>query len=77
MNYKMMNSGIGSGIGGAVHHAGITGGITIGGTHINTGMMEDDMSEGPSSPESTFDAADLIHGSMQDEVTAQLAAAGN
>ncbi|XP_005093358.1 DNA-binding protein P3A2 [Aplysia californica] len=67
----MMNSGIGNGV-----HGTMTGGITIGGSHINTGIMEDEMSDGPSSPESAFDAADLIHGSMTDEVTAQLAAAG-
>ena len=68
----MMNPGIGAGV-----HGTITGGITIGGQHVHTGMhLDDDMSDGPSSPESTFDAADLIHGSMQDEVTAQLAAAG-
>lgn len=66
----MMNSGIGNGV-----HATITGGI-IGGSHINHGIMEDDMSDNPSSPESTFDASDLMHSSMADEVTAQLAAAG-
>ncbi|CAG5125586.1 unnamed protein product [Candidula unifasciata] len=67
----MMNSGIGNGV-----HGTIAGGITIGGTHINHGIMEDDMSDNPSSPESTFDASDLMHSSITDEVTAQLAAAG-
>ena len=66
----MMNAGIGNAV-----HGAMAGGITIG-THINQAMMDDEMSDGPSSPESTFDAADLIHGSMNDEVTAQLAAAG-
>ncbi|BFZ10423.1 hypothetical protein BsWGS_13462 [Bradybaena similaris] len=67
----MMNSGIGNGV-----HGTIAGGITIGGTHINHGIMEDDMSDNPSSPESAFDTSDLMHSSMADEVTAQLAAAG-
>lgn len=45
-------------------------------TSINSGMMSDDMSE-PSSPESSFDASDLLGpGGMNDDVTAQLAHAG-
>lgn len=63
----MMNSGLGNGV-----HGGMAGGIA----HINHSMMEDDLSDGPSSPESAFDASDLMHSSMADEVTAQLAAAG-
>ncbi|ESO90975.1 hypothetical protein LOTGIDRAFT_122380 [Lottia gigantea] len=42
---------------------------------LNSSMMGDEMSD-PSSPESTFDAAELLHGAVTDEVTAQLAAAG-
>ncbi|KAJ8301174.1 hypothetical protein KUTeg_020161, partial [Tegillarca granosa] len=50
--------------------------LTISTSHINTsGMMSDGMSE-PSSPESPFDASDLLGSSVSDEVTAQLAAAG-
>ncbi|CAL1544252.1 unnamed protein product [Lymnaea stagnalis] len=63
----MMNSGLGNGV-----HSGMSSGIN----HINHSMMEDDLSDGPSSPESAFDASDLMHSSMADEVTAQLAAAG-
>ncbi|KAK3778203.1 hypothetical protein RRG08_060130 [Elysia crispata] len=66
----MMNAGIGNGV-----HAAMQGSINIG-SQLTSGIMEDDMSEGPSSPESTFDASDLMHSSMADEVTAQLAAAG-
>lgn len=45
-------------------------------SHLNAGMMSDDISE-PSSPESTqFDASDLLGSSVTDDVTAQLAAAG-
>lgn len=44
--------------------------------HISSGMMSDDLSE-PSSPDSSsFDASDLLSSSVQDDVTAQLAAAG-
>jgi nuclear respiratory factor 1 len=44
--------------------------------HISSGMMSDDLSE-PSSPDSSsFDASDLLSTSVQDDVTAQLAAAG-
>ena len=44
--------------------------------HINSGMISDDISE-PSSPDSsTFDASDLLSGTCNDDVTAQLAAAG-
>lgn len=63
----MMNSGLGNGV-----HGSMTGSIS----HINHSMMDDDMSDNPSSPESAFDASDLMHSSMHDEVTAQLAAAG-
>lgn len=50
--------------------------LTISTSHINTsGMMSDGMSE-PSSPESPFDASDLLGNGCSDEVTAQLAAAG-
>lgn len=46
-------------------------------TSINSGMMSDDMSE-PSSPESSFDASDLLGpGGMNDDVTAQLANSGS
>ncbi|XP_041350200.1 DNA-binding protein P3A2-like [Gigantopelta aegis] len=41
----------------------------------NTCILEDDLSE-PSSPESGFDASELLQGTVSDEVTAQLAAAG-
>lgn len=41
-----------------------------------SGMMSDDISE-PSSPESSFDANDLYSNAVNDDVTAQLAAAGN
>ncbi|VDH98992.1 DNA-binding protein P3A2-like [Mytilus galloprovincialis] len=40
-----------------------------------SGMMSDDISE-PSSPESSFDANDLYSNAVNDDVTAQLAAAG-
>ena len=44
--------------------------------HMSSGIMSDDISE-PSSPESTsFDASDLLNSSVNDDVTAQLAAAG-
>ena len=66
----MMNTGIGNGV-----HAAIQGSINIS-SQLTSGIMEDDMSEGPSSPESAFDTTDLMHSSMSDEVTAQLAAAG-
>ncbi|KAK6995005.1 DNA-binding protein P3A2-like isoform X1 [Biomphalaria glabrata] len=67
LSNKMMNSGLGNGV-----HGSMTGSIS----HINHSMMDDDMSDNPSSPESAFDASDLMHSSMHDEVTAQLAAAG-
>lgn len=59
---------------GAVHRATI-GSMTINAAHINASMMDDDLSD-PSSPESSFDAADLLQSACQDEVTAQLAASG-
>ncbi|XP_050412480.1 DNA-binding protein P3A2 isoform X2 [Patella vulgata] len=49
--------------------------ISINTSQLNATMMDDDISD-PSSPESTFDASELLHGSVSDEVTAQLAAAG-
>lgn len=60
---------------GAVHHGATIGNMTINASHINAGMMDDDLSE-PSSPESGFDASDLLHSVGSDEVTAQLAASG-
>ena len=43
---------------------------------INASMMSDDLSE-PSSPEDPgFDDSDLLHDTVHDDVTAQLAAAG-
>lgn len=41
-----------------------------------TGMSDDDDDDGPSSPESAYADGDLMHVAMDDEVTAQLAAAG-
>ncbi len=42
------------------------------------GADMDDLSDDPSSPESdNFDDSDLLSGEVHDEVTAQLAAAGN
>ncbi|XP_022296908.1 nuclear respiratory factor 1-like isoform X2 [Crassostrea virginica] len=59
-----------------------TGGATIGSSFtmtnsINSGMMSDDMSE-PSSPESSFDASDILNSSSinDNDVTAQLAHSG-
>lgn len=42
---------------------------------VMTGMTDDD-DEAPSSPESAYNDGDLMHVKMEDEVTAQLAAAG-
>lgn len=39
-------------------------------------QSDDDDDDGPSSPESAYDENDLMHVAMDDEVTAQLAAAG-
>jgi hypothetical protein len=45
-------------------------------TSMNSGMMSDDLSE-PSSPESSFDASDILGtNSINDDVTAQLANSG-
>ena len=45
-------------------------------TTINTSMMSEDLSE-PSSPEShDFDESDLLHNTVTDDVTHQLAHAG-
>lgn len=41
-----------------------------------TTVSDDDDDEGPSSPESAYNESDLMHVAMDDEVTAQLAAAG-
>ena len=60
---------------GAVHGTAI-GNMTINTSHINPGMMDDDLSD-PSSPESGFDTTDLLQSACNDEVTAQLAASGN
>ena len=44
---------------------------------IHTTMIsEDDMSDDPSSAESTFDDSELLDSSVTDDVAAQLAAAG-
>lgn len=72
MSYQVTPSG-GSGI-----SVGNMNAITINTQqmgHISSGMMSDDLSE-PSSPDSSFDASDLLSSSVQDDVTAQLAAAG-
>ncbi|XP_078309995.1 DNA-binding protein P3A2-like isoform X1 [Crassostrea virginica] len=72
MSYQVTSSG-GSGI-----SVGNMNAITINTQqigHISSGMMSDDLSE-PSSPDSSFDASDLLSSSVQDDVTAQLAAAG-
>lgn len=63
------------GMNGAVHHGTTIGNMTINASHIATSMMDDDLSD-PSSPESGFDASDLLHSVGSDEVTAQLAASG-
>ena len=56
-----------------LHAADMTSAIN---STINTSMMSDAMSE-PSSPESaTFDESDLLNSSVHDDVTAQLASAG-
>lgn len=45
--------------------------------HSDGGGEIDDLSDEPSSPESdNFDDSDLLSGTVHDEVTAQLAAAG-
>lgn len=41
-----------------------------------TTVSDDDDDEGPSSPESAYNESDLMHVAMDDDVTAQLAAAG-
>ena len=70
----MMNSGLAAIVSSA--HNSISNTITINTTQLNTGMMSDGMSD-PSSPESTFDATDIIMGDgITDDVTSQLAAAG-
>jgi hypothetical protein len=61
-----MNSSLASSVQNAVANT-----ATINTTQINSEMMDDVMSE-PSSPESAFDASELIG----DEVTSQLQAAG-
>lgn len=70
----MMTSGIPT-IVSSVHNS-ISNTITINTTQLNTGMMSDGMSD-PSSPESTFDASDIIMGEgIGDDVTTQLVASG-
>ncbi|KAL8604382.1 hypothetical protein ACOMHN_028145 [Nucella lapillus] len=59
---------------GRVHGATISN-MTIDTSHINAGMMDDDLSD-PSSPESGFDTTDLLSSACNDEITAQLAASG-
>lgn len=54
-------------------HGTIAGNVTM--TSQINAMMEDDLSE-PSSPESGFDTSDFLQGTVTDDVTAQLAAAG-
>ncbi|XP_046580604.1 DNA-binding protein P3A2-like [Haliotis rubra] len=54
-------------------HGTIAGNVTMT-SQINS-MMDDDLSE-PSSPESGFDTSDFLQGTVTDDVTAQLAAAG-
>lgn len=43
---------------------------------VMTGMSDDDDDEGPSSPESAYNEADMMQVALDDEVAAQLAAAG-
>lgn len=43
---------------------------------VMIGMTDDDDDDAPSSPESAYNDGDLMHVAMEDEVTAQLAAAG-
>lgn len=70
----MMNSGLAT-IVSSVHNS-ISNTITINTTQLNAGMMSDGMSD-PSSPESTFDASDIIMGEgIGDDVTSQLVASG-
>lgn len=64
-----------AGLNGSVHGATIAG-MTINTSHISANMIDDDLSD-PSSPESGFDASDLLQSACNDEVTAQLAASGN
>lgn len=49
--------------------------ITMNSSTINSDMIGDDISD-PSSPDSSFDASDLIGSGIGDEVTSQLQAAG-
>lgn len=60
---------------GSVHHATNIGNMTISASHMNAGMMDDDLTD-PSSPESGFDTSDLLQSACNDEITAQLAASG-
>ena len=60
---------------GAMHGAQI-GRINIGQSHMNSGLIDDELSD-PSSPESGFDASDLLQSACNDDITAQLAASGN
>ncbi|XP_060066235.1 DNA-binding protein P3A2-like [Ylistrum balloti] len=68
----MMNSTLASSVASAMSGAGT---LTINTTPMSTGMLSDGMSE-PSSPESSFDASDLLSTGMSDEITVQLAASG-
>ncbi|XP_033744586.1 DNA-binding protein P3A2-like isoform X2 [Pecten maximus] len=68
----MMNSALTSSVASAMSGAGT---LTINTSQMSTGILSDGMSE-PSSPESSFDASDLLATGMSDEITVQLAASG-
>ncbi|KAH3816134.1 DNA-binding protein P3A2-like isoform X2 [Dreissena polymorpha] len=57
-------------------HSSTANSITINSSHLNNEMMTDDSE--PSSPDSSFDASDLMggHGISADDITSQLAASG-
>lgn len=58
------------------HNAMNSSMATINASHMASSIMSDDMSV-PSSPESAnFDESDLLSNAVNDDVTAQLAAAG-
>ncbi|KAK3101268.1 hypothetical protein FSP39_002256 [Pinctada imbricata] len=76
MSYQVVSSDAALSMGGVGNNSNMTMNNVNNIGHINSGMMSDDISE-PSSPDSTsFDASELLSSSCNDDVTAQLAAAG-
>lgn len=68
----MINTAMATSVANAITSAGT---LTINTSQMSTGMLSDGMSE-PSSPESSFDASDLLSTGLSDEITVQLAASG-